>query len=352
MSAPGRHAGACEHPGPPVLAARRVDAERQRDQRRDRRAARRGRLSRGRARSCAATWAPSTMSASAAPRTSASRGSWRSSLVDLGLPDASFRGYEGDDQLLGEPRDDDDAPVALLRREILRLEPQQLYFPLGIGGHVDHVLCRDVALALLDEPRGWVMPDAGPRRDCSASTRTSRTRGGTTSTATRTCRPPSRPCPRGPRSKRDTRTSRMSSSARLRVSRSTAARCRGCSVIRAGHARRHRRLRAPRGLRGWCRHWQRRALLGGGTTLTSRRSHVAPLVMALVALVAAWVALGPGAAAQGQSPRPAGPPAATPLAEPPSEPSGDGTGSGSTPRSATSSSACSRSRRRWPRRTS
>jgi LmbE family N-acetylglucosaminyl deacetylase len=80
------------------------------------------------------------------------------SLVDLGLPDASFRGYAGDDQLLGAPRDDDEAPVALLRREILRLEPQQVYFPLGIGGHVDHVLCRDVALALLAEPRGWVMP--------------------------------------------------------------------------------------------------------------------------------------------------------------------------------------------------
>ena len=80
------------------------------------------------------------------------------SLVDLGLPDASFRGYAGDEQLLGAPRDDDDAPVALLRREILRLEPQQVYFPLGIGGHVDHVLCRDVALALLGEPRGWVMP--------------------------------------------------------------------------------------------------------------------------------------------------------------------------------------------------
>jgi LmbE family N-acetylglucosaminyl deacetylase len=80
------------------------------------------------------------------------------SLVDLGLPDASFRGYVGDDQLLGAPREDDDAPIALLRREILRLEPQQVYFPLGIGGHVDHVLCRDVALALLAEPRGWVMP--------------------------------------------------------------------------------------------------------------------------------------------------------------------------------------------------
>ena len=80
------------------------------------------------------------------------------SLVDLGLPDASFRGYQGDEQLLGAPRDDDEAPVGLLRREILRLEPQQVYFPLGIGGHVDHVLCREAALALLAEPRGWVMP--------------------------------------------------------------------------------------------------------------------------------------------------------------------------------------------------
>jgi LmbE family N-acetylglucosaminyl deacetylase len=80
------------------------------------------------------------------------------SLVDLGLPDASFRGYAGDDELLSAPREDDEAPVALLRREIMRLEPQQVYFPLGIGGHVDHVLCRDVALALLAEPRGWVMP--------------------------------------------------------------------------------------------------------------------------------------------------------------------------------------------------
>jgi LmbE family N-acetylglucosaminyl deacetylase len=80
------------------------------------------------------------------------------SLVDLGLPDASFRGYAGDAQLLGGPRDDDEPPLALLRREILRLEPQQVYFPLGLGGHVDHVLCREVALALLAEPRGWVMP--------------------------------------------------------------------------------------------------------------------------------------------------------------------------------------------------
>ncbi|MBX3028750.1 MAG: PIG-L family deacetylase [Chloroflexi bacterium] len=80
------------------------------------------------------------------------------SLVDLGLPDAIHRGYEGDDQLLGGPRDDDLAPIDLLRREILRLEPQRVYAPLGIGGHVDHVLCREAALAIAEDPRSWVMP--------------------------------------------------------------------------------------------------------------------------------------------------------------------------------------------------
>ena len=40
----------------------------------------------------------------------------------------------------------------------MRLEPQQIYFPLGIGGHVDHILCRDVAISLLNSGRGWVMP--------------------------------------------------------------------------------------------------------------------------------------------------------------------------------------------------
>ena len=46
------------------------------------------------------------------------------SIVFLDLPDAVFRGYEGDEQLLGAPRGDDAAPVELLRREIARLEPQ------------------------------------------------------------------------------------------------------------------------------------------------------------------------------------------------------------------------------------
>jgi LmbE family N-acetylglucosaminyl deacetylase len=83
------------------------------------------------------------------------------SVVWLDLPDAVYRGYEGDDQLLGAVRDDDQAPYEALRREILRLEPQMVYAPLGVGNHVDHQLCREAVLAMLDEERGWVMPGPG-----------------------------------------------------------------------------------------------------------------------------------------------------------------------------------------------
>jgi len=80
------------------------------------------------------------------------------SIVFLDLPDAVFRGYEGDEELLGMPRADDDAPFELLRQEIARLEPQKVYLPLGVGGHVDHQLCREVGVRLLQEDRRWVMP--------------------------------------------------------------------------------------------------------------------------------------------------------------------------------------------------
>jgi LmbE family N-acetylglucosaminyl deacetylase len=80
------------------------------------------------------------------------------SIVFLDLPDAVFRGYKGDSQLLAAPRDDDKAPYEILRREIVRLEPQKVYLPLGVGNHVDHQLCRDVGVRLLAEGRRWVMP--------------------------------------------------------------------------------------------------------------------------------------------------------------------------------------------------
>jgi LmbE family N-acetylglucosaminyl deacetylase len=80
------------------------------------------------------------------------------SIVFLDLPDAVFRGYANDEQLLGGPRADDDAPSEILRREIARLEPQKVYLPLGVGGHVDHQLCREAGVRLLNEARQWVMP--------------------------------------------------------------------------------------------------------------------------------------------------------------------------------------------------
>ncbi|MEX2548461.1 MAG: PIG-L family deacetylase [Chloroflexota bacterium] len=80
------------------------------------------------------------------------------SVIFLDLPDAVYRGYSGDEELLGAVHDDDPPPYELLRSEILRLEPQMVYFPLAIGGHVDHQLCREVGLSLLAERTQWVMP--------------------------------------------------------------------------------------------------------------------------------------------------------------------------------------------------
>ncbi len=79
-------------------------------------------------------------------------------IVDLDLPDAVHRGYEDDVARLGQPFEDDEPPTDILRREIMRLEPQQVYFPLGIGGHVDHRLVRDAAMAMLADGAAWVMP--------------------------------------------------------------------------------------------------------------------------------------------------------------------------------------------------
>ena len=79
-------------------------------------------------------------------------------LVLLDLPDAVFRGYEGDAELLSAPREDDEVALEAIKREIVRLEPQKVYFPLGVGDHVDHQLIRRVGMSLLADGRRWVMP--------------------------------------------------------------------------------------------------------------------------------------------------------------------------------------------------
>ena len=134
--------------------------------------------------------------------------------------------------------------------------------PLGVGGHVDHQLCRDVGVRLLAEGRRWVMP--GPEYAGTVvfyedfpyawwndferleDLRRRRLR---------------RRCPPTSRSTRRTPTSATSSSARSPASTSTRARWSGCSTARATMADAVRAYgadgrRARRGRR------LRRALLG------------------------------------------------------------------------------------------
>jgi len=81
-------------------------------------------------------------------------------IVFLKLPDAVFRGYEGEAQLMGMPRPDDPPPIEALARELGRLRPQDVYFPLGVGNHVDHQLTRAAGIALLVGARGGALVGA------------------------------------------------------------------------------------------------------------------------------------------------------------------------------------------------
>ena len=74
-------------------------------------------------------------------------------IIFLNLPDAVFRGYEGEAQLMGTPRPDDPAPIDALARELDALKPRHVYVPLGVGSHVDHQLTRAAGIALLGGPR-------------------------------------------------------------------------------------------------------------------------------------------------------------------------------------------------------
>jgi LmbE family N-acetylglucosaminyl deacetylase len=73
------------------------------------------------------------------------------SISFVNLPDGVFRGYEGDEQLMGKPRPDDRPPVDHLRQALARLETETLYLPFSVGGHVDHQQTRRAAIALLGD---------------------------------------------------------------------------------------------------------------------------------------------------------------------------------------------------------
>jgi LmbE family N-acetylglucosaminyl deacetylase len=72
-------------------------------------------------------------------------------LVFLDLPDAVFRGYDSEAALMGPPRMDDLPPVDEIRRQIARAKAEKIYFPLGVGGHVDHRLARMAGIILATE---------------------------------------------------------------------------------------------------------------------------------------------------------------------------------------------------------
>lgn len=64
-------------------------------------------------------------------------------VVHLGLPEAPHRGYASAPELFAGVRADDDAALAvaaLLEPLIRSLAPERILAPLGLGGHVDHLV--------------------------------------------------------------------------------------------------------------------------------------------------------------------------------------------------------------------
>jgi LmbE family N-acetylglucosaminyl deacetylase len=59
-------------------------------------------------------------------------------LIHMDLPDAVFRGYEGEAELMGLPRPDDPPPTAAVAELLHSVQPHVVYVPLSVGGHIDH----------------------------------------------------------------------------------------------------------------------------------------------------------------------------------------------------------------------
>ncbi|MGA8941031.1 MAG: PIG-L family deacetylase [Acidobacteriaceae bacterium] len=76
-------------------------------------------------------------------------GAAKLTLTDLNLKDAPLRLHCGADEVFGRAADASEKIVAKFRIALEKSRAGAVVLPLGLGGHVDHVTVRDVALSLI-----------------------------------------------------------------------------------------------------------------------------------------------------------------------------------------------------------
>lgn len=96
-------------------------------------------------------------------------GAAKFSITDLNLKDAPLRLHVGANEVFGRAADASEKVVSKIRRALEMSKAGAWVLPLGLGGHVDHVTARDVALSALttEVPVAFYeeLPDAGAVAD-------------------------------------------------------------------------------------------------------------------------------------------------------------------------------------------
>ena len=97
------------------------------------------------------------------------RGAAKFTITDLNLKDAPLRLHVGANEVFGRAADASEKVASKIRRALEMSKAGAWVLPLGLGGHVDHVTARDVALSALsmEGVSGRVLRGAsGGRREC------------------------------------------------------------------------------------------------------------------------------------------------------------------------------------------
>ena len=76
-------------------------------------------------------------------------GAAKLTITDLNLKDAPLRLHVGANEVVGRAADASEKVVSKIRRALEMSKAGAWVLPLGLGGHVDHVTARDVALSAL-----------------------------------------------------------------------------------------------------------------------------------------------------------------------------------------------------------